>query len=242
MLAHRIIPTLLCRGRQLIKGSRFDAWRSVGVATQAARIHQTRGVDELIILDIGATPENRGCDTGMIEELTADCFMPITVGGGIRVLEDVDGLFRAGADKVAIGTRVELIRPIAMKWGSQSIVAAVDVKDGTVWTHCGRKNTGYRPNDYAKMIEVIGAGEILLTSIDREGTMQGYDLDLVRRVSDAVSIPVIAHGGCSGRKDMVSAIEAGASAVAAGALFQFDDTTPQDCARHLAANGIEARV
>lgn len=237
MLAHRVIPVMLCRGRTLVKGQRFDSWRSVGHAAQAVRIHQARGVDELCLLDIGATPENRGPDLYLVAELSEVCFMPLAVGGGIRSVEDVKKLLRSGADKVVIRSaaekRPELITECADHFGSQAIVYALDVPRGAIRSH---------PSIAASRVQRLGAGEILLTAIDREGTMQGYDHDLIRAVCEQVSIPVIANGGCSGPEDMAAAIEAGASAVAAGALFQFTDITPKQCAQYLAKHGIEARV
>lgn len=250
MLAHRVIPVVLCRGRTLVKGARFDSWRSVGVAAQAVRIHQARGVDELVLLDIGATPEGRGPDLDLVRELSEVCFMPLAVGGGVKSVEDVSKLLRAGADKVVIGAAMtgDVISEASDAIGRQAIVAAIDVRHGTVWTHCGKRPiTGPGGSacpvvNWAQIVEGEGAGEILLTSIDCEGTMSGYDLDLIRVVSEAVSIPVIANGGCSGPADMLAAVRAGASACAAGALFQFSDVTPRDCARHLAEQGVEARV
>jgi len=247
MLARRVIPVLLARGHQLVKGERFNSWRSVGHVLQAAKIHQARGVDELIVLDIGATPERRGPDFEFIEKLTSECFMPLTVGGGVRSVEDVRWLLALGADKVAICTAAVanpcLIAECASRFGSQAIVVAIDVSDGRVVTECnGRAWYIGPPEKWAQSCEYNGAGEILLTSVDRDGTLQGYDLELVRRVSEAVSVPVIAAGGCSGYEDMRLAIEAGASAVAAGALFQFTDATPRGAAEYLAAHGIEARL
>jgi cyclase len=233
VLAKRIIPTLLKRGDALVKGERFNGWRTVGHVEQAARIHQARVVDELCILDIAATPEGRGPDLKAIERLTADCFMPLTVGGGVRTIEDVDGLLRAGADKVSIHTRAcsGVVEEAASRFGSQAVVVAIDLM--------GECDAGAA---VAREMEARGAGEILLTSMAREGTMEGYDLDLIRAVSSAVDIPVVAHGGCSGPADMLAAIRAGASAVAAGALFQFTDHTPRSCAQFLQANGVEVRL
>ena len=247
-LAVRVIPTLLCKGEHLVKGRQFSADRVVGHVQQAARIHQARGVDELIVLDVTATKEGRGPNIEAVERLTSACFMPLTVGGGVRDLADVSALLRAGADKVAVCTfaqeRPSFIRECAARYGSQAIVASVDVRDpgwpctrcGTIqWHVCGALVL-------ARGFANDGAGEILLTSIDREGTMQGYDIETIKAVSDAVDIPVIAHGGCSGPEDMLKAIEAGASAVAAGALFQFTDWTPKACSQWLLEHGVEARV
>jgi cyclase len=246
MLAKRIIPTLLCRGRTLIKGVAFDAWRSVGVAAQAVRVHQARGVDELVLLDIAATKEHRSPDLGLIEELSEVCFMPLTIGGGVRSVADVKDLLTAGADKVVVGTAAHrdpyLINKIADKVGSQVLVVAVDVKYGDVWIECGTEHTRTDPRRYADLVAAAGAGEILLTSIEREGTLTGYDLELISTVARSVSIPVIAAGGAGTYQHMLEAIEAGADAVAAGAMFLFCDATPAGAARYLMERGIETRV
>lgn len=246
-LAHRVIPTILCNGRKLVKGKQFNAWRTVGLASQAVRIHAARGVDEVCLLDIGATPEGRGPDLALVEELSEVLFTPFTVGGGIRSLADVKALLRAGADNVVLGTMAfakvpNVVKEIADTVGRQALVVAVDVRKGKVFTHSGRHSTGMDPAEYAGLMEAEGAGEILLTSIDREGTMRGYDLDLIRSVRDAVTCPLIAHGGCGTYQHMVEAIEAGANAVAAGAMFQFSDLTPKGAAEYLHEHGIEARV
>ena len=241
-LAKRIIPTLLVRGRQLVKGTQFNAWRSVGHAVQAVRIHQARGVDELVILDIAATQEGRGPDLGLVDELTRDCFMPLAVGGGVRTVEDVRALLKAGADKVVIGrgahSESTLISDCRRTVGAQAVVVAIDVKDGRV-RHMG---AGPGPVRWAQWLQDVGAGEVLLTSVEREGRMCGYDLDLIRAVSSAVSIPVIAHGGCGTYEHMREAIEAGADAVAAGAMFLFSDNTPAGAAKYLQEHNIEVRV
>jgi len=249
-LAYRIIPTLLCRGSSLYKGERFDSWREVGHAMQSVRVHQARGVDELILLDIGATPERREPDYEMVKRLSEECFMPLTVGGGVSKVEHVDKLLRAGADKVAICTaaarNLVLINEISSKFGGQCLVVAIDVKGRKVATHCGGTLLDTCPLAgivrLAQEAAYHGAGEILLTSIDRDGTLQGYDLDLIREVSQAVNIPVIASGGCGTYQHMYEAIQAGASAVAAGAMFQFTDATPKGAANYLAGQGMEARV
>lgn len=246
MLAKRIIPTILCRGRQLVKGKRFNAWRTVGLAAQAVQIHQARGVDEICLLDIAATNDHRGPDIDLIRELSDTLFAPLTVGGGICTVHDIRAVLLAGADKVVIGSAAaapsDLVRKAAGDFGSQAIVVSVDVRNNLPHTHSGRLAIPVTPAGYAMDMAERGAGEILLQAIDRDGTMEGYDLDLIREVSQAVDIPVIASGGCSGPRNMVEAIHAGASAVAAGALFQFTDHTPKSCAEYLNNNGIEARV
>ena len=245
-LAKRVIPVMLVRGRTLVKGKAFDSWRSVGHAAQAARIHQARGVDELVLLDIAATPEGRGPDLGLVEELAADCFMPLAVGGGVRSLEDVRNLLKAGADKVVVCTAATrdptFIAQVAHIAGRQALVVAIDVRENLVHTHCGRQPTCYHPVWWALRAAARGAGEILLTDMDREGAMGGYNLELIRRVAEAVSIPVVAHGGAGNYEHMRAALQAGASAVAAGSLFQFEDATPRAAAQYLAQHGVEARI
>jgi imidazole glycerol-phosphate synthase subunit HisF len=253
MLAKRIIPTLLVRGRTLVKGERFDSWRSIGHALQGAKVHARRGVDELCILDIAATAEGRGPDLDMVRELSEGCFIPITVGGGVRSLKDIDALLRAGADKVAICTGIwtspGLLTDASRRFGAQAIVACVDVKDGWAMTHSGTQRgttwagqSNFTAKSVAAALGPMGAGEILLSSVDRDGTMAGYDLALIREVSQAVDIPVIASGGCSGYEDMLAAFQAGADACAAGALFAFTDATPRGAAQFLKTNGMEVRL
>jgi cyclase len=245
-LAIRIIPSLLIRGRELVKGIGFDAWRSVGIAEQAARIHALRGVDELLLLDITATREGRGPDLNIIEQLSKTGFMPLSVGGGVRSVEDALGLLQAGADKVVIGSGFYevnyLVTDCAQCFGRQAVVVSLDVKRGTWWVRSGTRDTGINIGEAAQQAYDMGAGEVLLTSIDLDGTMAGYDLFTLTRICKLLTIPVIACGGCSGYEDMARAVKAGASAVAAGALFQFTDVVPLDCSRFLAANGVETRV
>lgn len=245
-LAIRIIPTLLHRGETLVKGVRFNAWRSVGHVQQAARIHAMRGVDELVILDIGATPEGRGPDFALVEKLTEGNFTPIAVGGGVRTIEDVEGLLRAGADKVVLGRAAvppdQLLNLAAKKVGCQAIVVSIDIRDGHHWMNNGTFDLCLPAVTAAKTMAHHGAGEILLTSIDHEGMMEGYDLQLIEAVSQAVSIPVIAHGGCGTPQHALDAIKAGASAVAIGSMFLFESITPKDVAEYLAAQGVEVRL
>ena len=233
MLAKRIIPTLLVRGRTLVKGERFDSWRSIGHAAQAARVHAMRGVDELCILDIAATKEMRGPDLKMVRELSEACFIPITVGGGVRRVEDIDALLRAGADKVCICSGRDVIPEASARFGRQAIVYSLDVAAGVDRSAVA---------DAARNFEMLGVGEILLQSIDRDGTLQGYDLDLIRAVSAAVNIPVIASGGCGTYAHMLEAFKAGADACAAGAMCAFTDQTPKGAAAYLKSQSLEVRV
>jgi cyclase len=240
-LAKRIIPTMLVRGRTLVKGKQFAGDRSIGHVLQAAKVHAQRGVDELTVLDVAATAEGRGPDLEMVRELSDGCFIPITVGGGVKSLQDIDALLRAGADKICLGsalfTHPWLLSKAAERFGSQAIVVSVDVLAGR-----SRWLFGASPVQASIAVTASGAGEILLQSIDRDGMMCGYDLDLIRAVSSAVHIPVIASGGCSSYKDMHEAFIAGADACAVGALFAFCDQTPRGAARWLKSRGVEVRL
>ena len=245
-LAKRIIPTLLCRGRQLVKGEMFNPWRSVGMAAQAVRIHGARGVDEVVLLDVGATPEGRGPDLALVEELADVLFCPLAVGGGVRSVEDVKDLLRAGADSVVIGTAAiedpTLLPKLREAVGSQAVIVAIDYADGHVAKACAKYLTDIPVVPWAMECALHGAGEILLTSVRREGTMEGYDLATLSDVAKAVDIPVVAHGGCGSYQNMLEAFQAGADGAAAGAFFQFEDATPKGAAMYLAKRGVETRV
>jgi len=243
-LATRIIPQLLFRGHQLVKGVAFDSWRSVGVVSQAVRIHQARGVDEVLLLDIGATAEGRRPNVRLVEQLAEKCFMPLTVGGGVQSIDDIRQLLSHGADKVIIGSAAteNLIRKASQKFGSQAIVVSVDVAISKIGNWILKKDEHRGVGYYSKAMEHAGAGEILLQLIDNEGKMCGYDVDLIRRISSILSIPVIASCGCGTYEHMYQAIQAGAHAVSAGAMFQFTDQTPRGAAEYLAAKGIEVRL
>lgn len=244
-LAHRVIPTILCRGRVQVKGERFNGWREVGHVEQAMQVHAGREVDEVVLLDIAASAEGRGPDVELVKAISGVLYSPLAVGGGIRTLEHAQALLRAGADKLVMGEAANNLydmKRISDAVGRQAVVAAIDVgADG--WSRT--RNGTYPWTDAvsaAALAETFGAGEILLTSIPREGTMAGYDIELIRRVRQAVNVPLVAHGGCAGYHDMLLAIQAGANAVAAGALFQFTEATPREAAIYLARNGIETRV
>ena len=245
MLAKRIIPTILCRGRTLVKGVAYDGARSRGLAAQAVRIQAMRGVDEVVLLDIGATPEGRGPDTGLVRELSEHFFMPLAVGGGITRVEHIQALLEAGADKVVLGTAVftsTLLERAGARYGCQALVASVDVRARKVWSHCGRQEWPMAPEHHAMLCEDWGAGEILLNAMDREGTMEGYDLELISKVARRVNIPVIASCGAGTYEHMHEALQAGADAVAAGAMFLNTDATPAGAAEYLHQRGIEVRL
>lgn len=232
-LAKRVIPVMLVKGQALVKGTKFNPWRSIGHAAQAARVHARRGVDELCILDVAATAEGRGPDLELVKQLSEDCYVPITVGGGVKTLHDIDALLRAGADKVAIGAgkSLEFIRSAADRFGRQAIVVVVDA---------GLAHEKL-PHVAAEMYAAWGAGEILLQCVERDGMMQGYDLDLIRAVTAAVDVPVIASCGAGTYEHMHEALQAGADAVAAGAMWCFTDQTPKGAAQYLKAKGWEMR-
>ena len=251
MLKIRVMPTLLWRESALVKGVGFDSWRVVGSAMQAVKVFNLREVDELVFLDIAATNEQSGPDFDLIDDLADECFMPLTVGGGVRDVEDVRRLLQVGADKIALNSAAlespALIEQIARRFGSQCVVISVDFRRdatgrATVWTHAGTRDSGLEIVEWAREAQSRGAGEILLTSIERDGTLEGYDLEATRRVCGAVSIPVIASGGAGSYADMALALEAGASALAAGALWQFTQATPLEAKRLLAKQGFAMRI
>ena len=252
MLKIRVMPTLLHRDVGLVKGVGFDSWRRVGTAMQAIKVYNMREVDELVFLDVTATAEGRSPDFRLIDELADECFMPLTVGGGIRTLDDVRRLLQVGADKVAVNTAAvetpTLVQQIADRFGSQCVVVSIDVRRHAddrleVFTRSGTTATGRDPVALAKDVEALGAGEILLTSVERDGRMNGYDVDLIRRVTQAVRIPVIASGGAGSYADMTAALREGkASALAAASIFHFTQQTPPEAKRFLHAQGFHVRL
>jgi cyclase len=246
VLAHRIIPVILYRGHQVVKGKQFDSWRSIGHVETAFQIHWKREVDEILMLDIGATPDGRDPDFDLMRRLNDKPFLPpMTVGGGIRTVEHIRLALANGADKVSINTmalkRPALIGEAAEKFGRQAVSVSIDVRDGRVCGSCGHDQTEFDPVTWAMTVETLGAGEIILNVIERDGMMEGYDLDLIARVSEAVSIPVVACGGAGTYEDFARAIDHGAHAVAAGAMFAFSDATPAGAAEYLASRGYPVR-
>lgn len=251
MLKTRIIPTLLFKELGLVKGRGFDSWRRVGSVMQAVKVYNLRKVDELIFVDITATEEGRPPDFKTIDEIADECFMPLTVGGGIKTIEDIKNLLWVGADKVAINTeavlRPEFIKEASDQFGSQCIVVSIDAKKERetykVYVNSGKTRTEIDPVVFAKKAEEMGAGEILLTSIDRDGTYEGYDIALIKAVSKEVSIPVIASGGAGNYNDMFLAIsEGGAFAVAAASIFHYTQQTPLEAKKFLKEKGINVRL
>ncbi len=256
MLAKRIIPCLdVDRGR-VVKGVRFVGIRDAGDPVEIARRYDEQGADELVFLDITASAEERETMVHVVEQVAAQVFIPLTVGGGIRSIDDIRRMLNAGADKVAMNTAAihnpELVREAAARFGSQCIVVAIDAKQVSqgdepprweVFTHGGRKRTGIDAVQWAQRMAEAGAGEILLTSMDRDGTRDGFDLPLTRAVSDAVPVPVIASGGVGNLDHLVDGITQGkADAVLAASIFHFGEYTIEDAKRHMAAQGIEVRL
>lgn len=244
----RIIPTLLTDGVNLVKGEKFNSWRTVGFVTGAARVFALRDVDELVLLDVEATLEGRRISLDLVAAVAECLSVPLTVGGGLRTVSDVEAVLRHGADKVVIGSATvdnpTSIQQITKTFGSQAIVGSVDAaNDGGTSTvsHSGSRRHDLDVVSLAHRLEQLGVGEILLQSSCRDGTMRGMDLSSIRRVCSAVSLPVIASGGASTYLDLVSAAQAGAAAVAVGAMFQFTERTPAGARDYLADCGIPVR-
>ena len=251
MLKVRVIPTLLWKQFGLVKGVSFNSWRRVGPVLPAIKVYNQREVDELVLVDVVAHQSDEDPDFESIDEFGQECFVPLTVGGGITCIEQVQRLLRAGADKVAVNTAAhanpDLVSSVASRHGAQCIVASVDVRrDGNgswkCYSHAGQLPTGRDVVSWVRELEDRGSGEILITSIERDGTMSGYDLDLIAAVASAVNIPVIASGGAGNYQHMVEAVlQAGASAVAAASIFHFTEQTPAEAKKALAAVGIPVR-
>jgi imidazole glycerol-phosphate synthase subunit HisF len=249
MLKARLIPCLDVKDGRVVKGVNFVRLRDAGDPVEAARAYDAAGADELCFLDITASHENRGILLDAVSRTAEQCFMPLTVGGGVRAVEDIRTLLLAGADKVSINTAAVadrvLVKRAAERFGSQCIVVAIDAKAVVpgrweIFTHGGRKATGL---DYAREVEMLGAGELLLTSMDRDGTGEGFDLELTRAIADAVTIPVIASGGAGSLDHLVAGIRDGhATAVLAASIFHFGTHSISEAKRHMAARGIPMRL
>jgi cyclase len=250
-LAKRIIPCLDVDNGRVVKGVQFLDIRDAGDPVEVARRYNEQGADEITFLDITATADDRDTIAHVVEQVANQVFIPLTVGGGIRTLDDIRRMLNAGADKVSINSaavfRPEFVQEASDHFGSQCIVVAIDAKRvGDHWeifTHGGRKATGIDVVEWAKKMQAFGAGEILLTSMDGDGTKKGYDLALTRAVSDAVSIPVIASGGVGNLQDLADGIiQGGAEAVLAASIFHFGEYTLEQAKLHLQGQGIEVRL
>jgi cyclase len=252
MLKSRVIPCLDVKDGRVVKGINFVDLRDAGDPVECAIAYDAAGADELCFLDITASHEDRGILLDVVQRTAEACFMPLTVGGGVRTLDDIRLLLLAGADKVSIMTAAVhnrgFVRDAAEKFGSQCVVVAVDAKQtapGTweVFTHGGRKPTGLDAVDYAREVAALGAGEILLTSMDRDGTKAGFDIALTRRVAEAVHVPVVASGGVGTLEHLVEGIRDGhANAVLAASIFHFGEYTIAQAKARMAAAGIPVRM
>ena len=254
-LAKRIIPCLDVDNGRVVKGVNFVDIRDAGNPVEVAKRYNEQGADEITFLDITATHHNRATTVEMVEQIASEIFIPLTVGGGIRKVEDIRAMLNAGADKVGINsaaiTNPELVREAAEKFGSQCIVIAIDAKRVSakgepgrweIFTHGGRKPTGIDAVEWAIKMTELGAGEVLLTSMDGDGTKKGYDLELTRAISEAVKVPVIASGGVGNLDHLVEGIiEGGADAVLAASIFHFGEFSIPQAKAHLAKNNIEVR-
>ena len=252
MLKVRIIPCLDVKDGRVVKGVQFTDLRDAGDPVEAATAYDAAGADELCFLDITASQEKRGILLDVVRRTADVCFMPLTVGGGVRTVEDIRSLLLAGADKVSINTaavqRREIVKEAAEKFGSQLVVVAMDARkvgDGRheIFTHGGQQATGIDAVAFAREAVSLGAGEILLTSMDRDGTRLGYDIELIRTIADAVTVPVIASGGVGGIQHLVAGVVEGhASAVLAASIFHFGQATIIEAKQFMASNGIAVRL
>ena len=255
MFKVRIIPCLDVKDGRVVKGVKFVNLRDAGDPVEAAIAYDAAGADELCFLDITASHENRGIILDVVRRTAEACFMPLTVGGGVRNVDDIRALLRSGADKVSINTAAvanrAFVKEAAEKFGDQCIVVAIDAKkvpggSGEHWeifTHGGRNPTGIDAVEYAKEVAALGAGEILLTSMDRDGTRRGFDIALTRAVADSVRIPVIASGGAGALRHLVDGIRDGhATAVLAASIFHFGEFSVRDAKQYMAAAGLPVRL
>ncbi len=251
MLKTRLIPCLDVKNGRVVKGVNFLDLKDAGDPVEQAKFYDDSGADELCFLDITASHENRGTILGVVERTAEKCFIPLTVGGGIRTLEDIRRLLKAGADKISINTAAvknpKLVESAAKKFGSQCVVVALDArrtnKGYEIFTHGGRTQTGIDALNWAKRMESLGAGELLLTSMDRDGTQKGFDLELTQLIADAVKIPLIASGGVGKLQHLVDGVKVGhASAVLAASIFHFGAYTIGEAKSYMKSKGIAIRL
>jgi len=250
VLTKRIIPCLDIKNGNVVKGTKFGNLKYAGNPLELAKRYYSRGADELVFLDIDASYENRKTTLKIVEEIGKNIFIPFTVGGGIQTIEDIRKILNAGADKISINTAAiknpEIIKKASKQFGSQCIVVAIDAKrkdnNWEVYIEGGRKTTGLDAIKWAKKAEMLGAGEILLTSMDKDGTKEGYDLSLTKKVSESVNIPVIASGGANNLRSILEVFRKGkADAALAASIFHYNKFSIKDVKKYLSKNGVEIR-
>jgi imidazole glycerol-phosphate synthase subunit HisF len=250
MLKNRIIPCLDVKNGRVVKGINFVDLKDAGDPVEQAKIYSDGGADEICFLDITASNENRGTIHDVVERTSKNCFVPLTVGGGVRSVEDINKLLNCGADKVSINTaavqNAKLVEESSKKFGSQCIVVAIDAKkNGDMWeifTHGGRNSTGINAIEFASKMENCGAGELLVTSMDKDGTQSGYDNELTKKISLSVGIPVIASGGVGTLDHLAEGIKSGASAVLAASIFHYGTYSIKQAKQYLASKDIPVRI
>jgi len=250
MLKNRIIPCLDVKNGRVVKGINFVDLKDAGDPVEQAKIYSDGGADEICFLDITASNENRDTIYEVVEKTSKKCFVPLTVGGGVRSIEDINKLLNCGADKVSINTAAvkneKVVEESAKKFGSQCIVVAIDAKknnDGwEIFTHGGRNSTGIKALDFASKMEKCGAGELLVTSMDKDGTQSGYDIELMQKISSRVNIPIIASGGVGTLDHLVEGIRSGASAVLAASIFHYGTYSLNEAKQYLASKDIPVRI
>jgi len=250
MLKNRIIPCLDVKDGRVVKGINFMNLKDAGDPVEQAKIYSDGGADEICLLDISASNENRDTIYEVVEKTSKKCFVPLTVGGGVRSVEDINKLLNCGADKVSINTAAvknpKVILESSRKFGSQCIVVAIDAKKSKksweIFTHGGKISTGIDALEFALEMEKFGAGELLVTSMDKDGTQSGYDTDLVKKISSSVNIPIIASGGVGSLDHLVDGIKSGASAVLAASIFHYGSYSINEAKKYLASKNIPVRI
>ena len=250
MLKNRIIPCLDVKNGRVVKGINFVDLKDAGDPVEQAKIYSDGGADEICFLDITASNENRDTIYDVVKETSKKCFVPLTVGGGVRSVDDINKLLNCGADKISINTAAVqnpgVVEESSKKFGSQCIVVAIDAKkNGNTWeifTHGGRKETGINAIEFALQMEKSGAGELLVTSMDKDGTQSGYDIELMKTISESVNIPVIASGGVGTLDHLVDGIKSGASAVLAASIFHYGTYSVNEAKQYLASKDIPVRI
>lgn len=245
MLKHRVIPVILIDGYSVLKTIQFNQRRNLGNPITVANTYNTRSVDELVILDIDASKYNETIDLFTIESIANECFMPLTVGGGIRDLDTIQECLNAGADKVTLNTIAledpDFITKAADRFGSQCIVVSIDIKDGQIYSHSG-KETNISYHDYIKLVIEKGAGEIFINDVDNDGKMNGVNIQLINEVSSEITVPLIYTGGVGEPQHCIDAIQAGTDAIAAASIFHFTGHTPLDCKMEISKKNIPVRL